>query len=136
MPDRRLTLLRWILAASIVSTGLHYTHNFVAVDQYPQSGVVTPTAVQVAIVVSWPLLTGLALFAYRRYAAGRYTVAHPLLAAYALLGLTTPLHFLDGTPDVALLWFVTIFTDGIAGAAVLAFVVWSALTTRRAPVSA
>jgi hypothetical protein len=136
MPERRLTILRWILAASIVSTGLHYTHNFVAVDRYPQSGVVTPTAVQVAIVVSWPLLTGLALFAYRRYAEGRYTTALPLLAAYSLLGLTTPLHFVDGSPDVAPLWFATIFTDGLAGAAVLAFVVWSAATVRRAPVRA
>jgi hypothetical protein len=134
--ERRLTVLRWILGASIVSTALHYTHNFVAIDQYPPAGGVSDGAVRIAIVVSWPLLTALALVAYRRYAQGRYAIAHPLLAAYSLLGLTTPLHFTEGNPDIAPLWYATIFTDGLAGAAVLAFAVWSAVTVRRAPVSA
>ena len=33
--DRRLSALRWILAFGILSTGLHFAHNFVAIDRYP-----------------------------------------------------------------------------------------------------
>jgi hypothetical protein len=130
MPDRRVTVLRWVLTFAVVSTALHFTHNFVAVDQYPRASWQSAVAIQVAIVVSWPLFTLLALAAYRRYAAGRHAAAHPLLAAYAVLPLTTPLHFTAGNPDVPAFWYATIFTDGLAGLLVLAFVAWSA---RRSP---
>jgi hypothetical protein len=123
----RLALLRWVLAFSILSTGLHFTHNFVAIDQYPDD-LVSGKVVQVAILVSWPLFTGIALYAYRLYARGRYREAHPMLIAYGFFGLTTAGHFLDGVPDIAPFWFGTIFTDVLAGLAVLAFTVHSMRT--------
>jgi len=122
--ERRLLVLRWILTFAILSTGLHFTHNFVAIDQYPDS-LVSGTVVQIAIVVSWPLFTALALYAYRLYAQDRRREAHPLLIAYGFFGLVTLGHFLDGSPDIAPFWFATIFTDALAGLAVLAFVIWS-----------
>jgi hypothetical protein len=118
--ERRSTALRWILGFGILSTGLHFTHNFVAIDQYPDD-LVSGAAVQVAIVLFWPLFTAVALYAYRLYAQGRYREAYPLLLAYSLFALTTLGHFLDGTPDIAPFWFATIFTDALAGLAVLAF---------------
>jgi hypothetical protein len=93
----RLTALRLILGFSVVSTATHYTHNFVAVGDYPGGG----PALQVAIVLSWPALTAIGL---------------------------TPAHFLSGEPDVPLIFYATIFTDGLAGLAIVGFVAWSALS--------
>jgi hypothetical protein len=122
--ERRLSALRWILGFGIASTGLHFTHNFVAIDQYPDD-LVSGAVVQVAILLFWPLFTGLALYAYRLYAQHRYRDAHPLLLAYSFFALTTLGHFLDGSPDIAPFWFATIFTDALAGLAVLAFTISS-----------
>ena len=124
-------MLAGILGFGILSTGLHFTHNFVAIDQYPDD-LVGGTVVQVAILLFWPLFTGIALHAYRLYAQGRLREAHPLLLAYAFFALTTLGHFLDGSPDIAPFWFATIFTDALAGGAVLAFVFWSMRTSQRA----
>ena len=115
-----LQLLRWIIGFGILSTGLHFTHNFVAVDQYPDD-LVGGDVVRAAILVSWPLFTLLALRAYRLYAQGRLREARPLLFGYAFFCLTTAGHFLDGVPDIAPFWFATIFTDVLAGILVLAF---------------
>ena len=118
--ERRVSLLRWILGFGILSTGLHFTHNFVAIDQYPDD-LVGGTVVRVAILVFWPLFTGLAIYAYRLYARRAYREAHPLLLGYAFFALTTLGHFLDGSPDIAPFWYATIFTDALAGLAVAAF---------------
>jgi hypothetical protein len=122
--QRRQTILGWILAFGILSTGLHFTHNFVAIDQYPD-GLVGGAVVQPAILLFWPLFTAAAIYAYRLYSQGRYREAHPLLLAYAFFGLTTLGHFLDGSPDIAPFWFATIFTDALAGLMVLAFTIAS-----------
>ena len=136
-PDRRLVLLRWLLGAAVVSTALHFTHNFVAIEQYPQSDAISNTAVQIAIVVSWPLFTALGLLGYRRYAARRFESAHLMLATYALLPLASLGHYTTGNPDLAPFWYATIITDGLLGIALLAFVVSSARAVRqRAAVTA
>jgi hypothetical protein len=119
-----MTALRVILGFSILSTAAHYAHNFVQMDDYPGGG----TGVKVAIVLSWPLLTAIGLYGYRLYAAGRYREAHICLLLYAPLGLLTPAHFLYGEPDIPAFFYGTIFTDGLAGLAVVGFVIWSALT--------
>jgi len=126
-PDRRLAMLRAILAFGIISTGAHFTHNFVAIDQYPDD-LVSGAVVQVAIIVFWPLFTAVGLLAYRLYAQGRYSNAHAGLVAYAFFCLTTLGHFLDGSPDIAAFWYATIFTDALAGVAMLAFTFGSALS--------
>ncbi|MGH2761812.1 MAG: hypothetical protein ACRDLD_04410 [Thermoleophilaceae bacterium] len=120
MPRER-AILQAILGFGIVSTGLHYTHNFVEVDRYANG-----PATQVAILVSWPVLTAIGLYGYRVYSRGRRREAQACLLIYSLLGLTTPLHFLEGSPDIPAFWYATIFTDGLAGLALVAFVAWSA----------
>ncbi len=120
-------MLRGVLAFSILSTAAHYSHNFVEMDRYPGGGLL----VQVAIVLSWPLLTAIGLHGYRLYVRGRHHDAHVHLLIYSLTGLITPLHFVYGSPDIPAFWFATIFTDFLAGAAIVAFVVWSA--SRPAP---
>jgi hypothetical protein len=88
--------------------------------------------VQGAILLFWPVFTGLALYAYRLYAQRRYRDAHPFLLAYSFFALTTLGHFLDGSPDIAPFWFATIFTDVLAGLAVLGFTIWSMRSPARA----
>ncbi len=117
-----MPLLRVILGFSMLSTAAHYSHNFVDVDSYPGGGPV----VQVLIVLSWPLLTAIGLYGYRLYGQGRPRDAHVPLLVYSLTGLITPLHFVYGSPDIAPFWYATIFTDFLAGASIVAFVVWSA----------
>ena len=123
-----MTALRVILGFSILSTAAHYAHNFVRMDDYPGGG----PAVKVAIVLSWPVLTAVGLYGYRLYAAGRFREARICLLLYAPLGLLTPAHFLYGNPDIPAFFYATIFTDGVAGLAVVGFVVWSATGIREA----
>jgi hypothetical protein len=119
------TALKAILAASILSTGIHYTHNFIAVSSYPGPKSLY-TVVRVAIVIAWPLLTWIGLIGYRRYREGRDGEARVCLAVYSLTGLATLGHFAYGNPQIPAFFYATLFTDALAGLAVLAFVVWSA----------
>ena len=129
----RQAVLKALLIASVVSTGLHFSHNFVQVDSYPQTDLVSNTAVQVAILVSWPLLTAVGLLGYRLYSRGRYAPAYACLGAYSLLGISTLGHFLAGSPDIPAFWYATIFTDGLAGFSIVAFIAWSAQVSAPAP---
>jgi hypothetical protein len=119
--------LRLLIAFSVVSTAAHYSHNLFQIDSYPGGG----TAQQVLIVLSWPLLTAIGLYGYRLYTRGEVRRAHTCLLIYSLAGLITPLHFVSGEPDIPAFFYATIFTDFIAGAAIVAFVIWSA--SRPAP---
>jgi hypothetical protein len=126
--DRRaLTVLKAILAAGILSTAIHYTHNFVAVSHYPGPKNLY-TFTRVAIVVAWPLLTWIGLIGYRRYREHRYDEAHICLVVYSLTGLATMGHFIYGDPRVPSFFYATLFTDTVTGLAMLAFVLWSAIT--------
>lgn len=125
--QRRLTVLKAIIAAEILSTAIHYTHNFVAVNLYPGPKDLY-TATRVAIVVSWPLLTWIGLTGYRRYREQRYREAHVCLAVYSITGLVTMGHFIYGNPKIPAFFYATLFTDTLTGLAVLAFVLWSART--------
>ncbi|MSO41049.1 MAG: hypothetical protein EXQ70_04010 [Solirubrobacterales bacterium] len=127
--ERRLSILKAIVAFSVVSTTLHYTHNFVAIDRYPADLVPGPVT-QVAIIVSWPLFTAIGLYGYRLYSERRYSTAHVCLLVYSMLGITTVGHFLDGSPDIAAFWYGTIFTDFLAGTALVVFTAASALVVR------
>ena len=129
--DRELAILRAILAFAILSTVLHFTHNFVEIDRYPP-GFLGEDVIKALIPITWPLYTAIALLGYRLYAGGRLRPARIALVAYGLFAMTSLLHFAVGTPDVPAFWFATIFTDGLSGIAVIAFTVWSA-RARAAP---
>jgi hypothetical protein len=121
-----VTALRVIIAFNLLSTSVHYTHNFVMAKCYPAVfPFVNATAYQVGIIVFWPLLTALGLWGYRLYKAGETRRPRRMLVAYAMLGLTTLGHFLGGNPDIPPFFYVTLFTDFLAGSALLAFVAWT-----------
>jgi hypothetical protein len=113
------------LGASITSTAIHYTHNFVEVRHYPGPGGSFYTVIRVLIVVAWPALTAIGLIGYRRYKEGRLREAQVCLAVYALTGLATFGHFIYGNPHIPAFFYATLFTDGVCGLAVLGFVAWT-----------
>ena len=121
------TVLLGLLAACVVSTAIHYTDNTISYDKYPQSDTVTAGV----IALSWLLITPAAILGYRLYVGGKMLPAYVSLAVFSLVGLSTPWHYTSqGFSDFALLRNISILTDGVTGAAVLLFVLWSALIAR------
>jgi hypothetical protein len=127
----RAIYLKAILAFGIVTTAVHFTHNFLAIEDYPQSDLIPNWVVQTAIVVSWPIFTWLAVDAYRRYVRGDWKGARPRLLWYAAWSLFSLGHFTEGNPDIPPVFYATIFTDVLAGVLVLGFVLWSERSTGR-----
>lgn len=127
---RRVRVLKGLITFSVISTGIHFTHNFIKVDDYP-SDLAPGWLVQAVILLSWPILTAIGIRGYRLYQEGRLHDAHLHLAAYSVLGISTLGHFLEGTPDIPPVFFATIFTDGLAGFSILAFVLLSVRSQRR-----
>lgn len=106
---RRRAILAALIVACIVSTGAHFTYNYVEIAHYPQSSFISDSAVKLAIVVAWPALTAAGLIGYWLYARLRYAAAYPLLALYSLLGIATLGHFAFGSPHIPPFWYATIF---------------------------
>jgi hypothetical protein len=127
--EQRLGILGALIVACMLSTGLHYTHNYLQIEHYPQTDLISNTLIRIAIVLAWPLLTAAAIYAYWLYSHRRYAAAHPLLVLYSLLGLATFGHFLFGSPHIPPFWYATIFTDGLLGFCILVFVHWSVTHT-------
>lgn len=122
-PPPRVALLRLLLAAAIISSAIHYTHNFVMASMYPPLPPMFPNALafRIGIAITLPLLTGLALWGYAQYVAGRTRSAGWAFIVYSVLGISTIGHFLGPSPDIPVFFFVTIFTDFLTGAAMLVF---------------
>ncbi len=116
--------LRAILAFGVVSTGIHFTHNFVRIEDYPESAI-PDWVVQAAIVVSWPIFTWIAIRGHRLYVERGIGAARPWLLWYAAWTLFSLGHFTEGNPDIPPVFYATIFTDVLAGLLVVAFVVWA-----------
>jgi hypothetical protein len=123
--DHRIKLLRGLIAFSVLSTAIHFTHNFLNVSDYPQSSLLPNSTVQVAVIVAWPLLTGAGLYGYQLYKQHRYQTANLLIALYAGLGIATLGHFTAGNPQIPPFFYATIFTDGLAGLSLLVFALYS-----------
>jgi hypothetical protein len=117
----------WVVGASILLTAIHFTDNYVSIDTYPQPDWVTGAAV----LISWPLFSALGIIGFFLYRQGRVSTAHPFLVAYAFAGLSSLAHFLSGGPgDFTTRGLISIFIDGIAGAAVLTVAIWSMVALR------
>ena len=133
--DQRLRLLGVLVAASIISTGLHYTHNYIAIDHYPQSSLISNEMTRWGIVIVWPLCTAAGLLGLWLFSRRQYGRAAACLVVASLAGIITPGHFTAGSPHIAPFWYATIFTDAIFGLALLAFAHWTWVTSRAAEAS-
>ena len=126
----RAGALKAILTFGVVSTGIHFTHNFVKIEDYPESPI-PDGVVRVAIVLSWPFFRWVALHAYRLWRDGEAGAARPWLMAWAAWALVALGHFTTGNPDIPPVWYATIWTDVLAGLFVLGFVAWSGRSSGR-----
>jgi hypothetical protein len=130
---RSVAVLSSIICWNLISTTLHYTHNFLHAEHYPPVEPFFPNALayRVGIVVFWPILTAAGVWAYARYRSGRLRGVPTALLAYSLLGFTTILHFLGGTPHIPTVFFISIFTDFLGGLLLIGFAAWLILNRNR-----
>jgi hypothetical protein len=128
-PDRTAArVLFRVLAASVASTVVHYTDNYVYFDEYPQPASLRRWQVYAA----WILLTAVGALGYHLYRSGNRAPAYVCLVVYSYTGLSSLGHYLyGGWAEFSGKQHVFILLDGAAGLAVLAFVAWSAAVHRR-----
>lgn len=119
--DRPTTVLRVILLATVVSSLVHYTDNYVRFDEYPTSGFVTKPLIW----QSWLLFTAVGLMGYVLYRRQRWLPAAACLAFYSVSGLISPLHYTEGPwSTFDLVQHTFIISDFVCGLAVLGFAAW------------
>jgi hypothetical protein len=115
-------VVRFVVAASIVVTVFHFTDNAISIEDYPQPGWITVAVV----LISWPLFSAVGVAGYLLYRDGQFPLANWLLLAYAFAGISSLGHLLSGSPDeFTTRGLISIFTDGLAGFAVLTVALWS-----------
>jgi hypothetical protein len=119
------SLLLCLLIASIISTGIHFTDNFLFYQKYPQPEWITLDL----IYISWVILTFFGLVGYWLYrVGGNLGVAYVCLCIYSLTGLSSLGHYLYGAmSEFSVKMHLFIWTDALTGMAVLGFVFWSGL---------
>ena len=123
-------ILKWILGFGMLTTAIHFTHNFVKIEDYPESPI-PDGVVRAAIVLSWPLFLFVAVRGYRLYTERGIGAARPWLIGLGAWAMVALGHFTEGNPDIPPLWYATIWTDVLAGLLVIGFVVWAARRPRR-----
>ena len=122
MKTRPQDILKILLIASVISTAVHFTDNYLYFEHYPQPAWITP----LGVIRSWLIWTAFGIAGYWLYRNQRFWLAYVSLLIYATCGLSSLGHYLYGafhefSPKMHLL----ILADGLAGAAVLGFVLWS-----------
>ena len=111
-----------------MTTIVHYSHNYIEIDVYPQGDWIDRTVV----VVAWILFTATGIAGYVAFTRGLTLVAGILLLVYSYAGLSSLGHyFFEGTDRLGVLHHVTIVSDGIAGAAMFAFSIWLLAHSRK-----
>jgi len=129
--ERRLpsaSTVKLVLGAAVASTLVHYTDNFVNIDDYPQPHWITHAVIPTA----WVLLTAFGLGGYALFRRGRYTAAGLCLLVYSYTGLSSLGHYPYGAPsDFSIKMHAGILVDGVTGAAVLAVALWLLIGSRR-----
>ncbi len=117
-------LLATILTASILTTAIHYTHNYIEVRHYPQSSFlpIGYDGTRLLLAPAWVALTTTGALGFWLYLRGTIWAAWACLAMYSFTGISSLIHFIDGSPHISSFWYATIFTDALAGFAVLGFV--------------
>jgi hypothetical protein len=123
------TAVRNVLIASIVITLLHYTDNYMSIDEYPQPGWIHGETIWLA----WSLFTLVGIAGYLMYRDGKRVAAGIYLLVYSITGLSSLGHYQSGSMgDFTTRMHIFIWTDGLIGLLVAAFAVWI-LLSRRAP---
>ncbi len=119
------TSLKWLqslLIINLVSTIIHYIDNYIFFDQYPLPDWVVPEGVY----ISWLILTPFAFLGYWLYHKRLFWLAYGCLCIYSVTATSSLLHYFYA-PPLSFGWKMNLLicSDGIAGTALISFIVWS-----------
>ena len=110
-----------VLGASLLSTALHYTDNYIAIDEYPQPDWIGHQVVYLA----WITFTIFGVLGYLAFRQNEVTVAGAFFIAYSYTGLSSLGHYnFGGFSEFTMQMHLTIWMDGITGSAVFLLGVW------------
>jgi hypothetical protein len=119
--------LKILLIACIVSTAIHFTDNYLYIEQYPEPDWITPSS----IYLSWSVWTVIGIVGYWLYKYQKFWLAYLCLVCYSFCGLDSLGHYLYGAlTEFSPKMHFFILTDGITGLCILAFTLWSSLILR------
>ncbi|HEU4481140.1 MAG TPA: hypothetical protein VFS18_04580, partial [Actinomycetota bacterium] len=109
------------VAASVAVTAVHYTDNYVSIDDYPQPGYIN----QELVALAWILLTLIGVAGYLFYRDRKPLAGVSYLLVYSYTGLSSLGHYAYGSSgDFTTKMHVLIWTDGIVGAVVALCALW------------
>jgi hypothetical protein len=123
----RQLFLKILLVACTITTAIHFTDNYLDIEQYPEPDWITPSSVY----VSWIVWTAIGITGYSLYARQRYWLSYLCLVVYSFCGLDSLGHYLYGAmSEFSPKMHLFIAADGLAGFAILGFTLWSSLILR------
>ena len=124
-----MNVLRVLVGALLVSTAVHYTDNWLSIEDYaPSTGLLAENPG--LIPVAWALFAVVGILGYRDYRRAPSTRAHLLLGVFSVSGISTFGHLLYSGNDFAAWQWASVLADGVLGLALLAFALWSAARVR------
>jgi hypothetical protein len=116
-----------ILVFNALSTAIHYFDNYVNFDMYPMPDWIT----QDAVWISWVILTLIGSVGYWLYRQQKFWLAYVCLAVYTATGISTPGHYFYAPLNHFFAKMnVMIWSDGMVGFVLIAFLLWSILIDR------
>lgn len=121
---KRQRLLKVLLLASLITTFIHFTDNYLNFEHYPQPAWITPAGVY----RSWIIWTVSAIVGFGLYQRGQFGWSYLCLVFYSFCGISSLGHYLYGhMSEFSPKMHFFILADGIAGFAILGFTIWSSL---------
>ncbi|OUL20567.1 hypothetical protein BV378_29600 [Nostoc sp. RF31YmG] len=121
-------LLKILVIASIISTAIHFTDNYLFIEQYPQPVWITASSIS----QSWLILTAIGITGYWLYKYRSFWLAYGCLSVYSFTGIASPGHYFYGTlSHFSAKMHLFIWTDGLTSLAILGFIFWSALILKQ-----
>lgn len=121
-----LRLVKGVLLVSVASTAIHYTDNYIYIDEYPQPDYINHELIALA----WVLLTLIGIAGYLFYRDGKRGPAAAYLFVYSYTGLSSLGHYVFGG-HFSTKMHVLIWLDGITGAAVALCALWILVAGRK-----
>lgn len=117
-----------VVGASVAATAIHYTDNYISIEDYPQPGWIA----QETIYVVWILFTLIGIAGYLFFRDEKPVAAAAYLLVYSYTGLSSLGHYAYGSIEqFSSKMHLLIALDGIAGAAVALCAAWI-IATRKA----
>ena len=126
MPNRAFLVraLPWVLASYCLASFAHFAHNAEYLDSYPNLPAWLSRA---EIYLTWCAITAVGVVGYWLHQRRHTWFGAAVLALYAALGFDGLLHYQRAPMAAPIAMHVTIWTEVVAAAGVLAFVAMATL---------